>query len=71
MTDESCEWTYTTYFDTWEASCGTEWQFTAGPPRANDVHYCPSCGRPLVEVDAPVPTNPLRAKVVARGDEDG
>lgn len=35
--------------DTWEADCGAMWTFTEGGPKANDMKFCPNCGKPTIE----------------------
>jgi hypothetical protein len=37
--------------DTWEADCGAMWTFNEGGPKANDMKFCPNCGKPTIEAD--------------------
>lgn len=46
---DACAWTYDSYYDLYESSCGLSWQTgnDYGPSK-NEMHYCPKCGRQLV-----------------------
>ena len=51
---ECCTWKQhddTNMPDTWEADCGAMWTFTEGGPKANDMKFCPNCGKPTIETD--------------------
>ncbi len=47
----TCTWTVVDPWegDTWKSSCGQEWCFNEGSPKENQMNFCHSCGRSLVE----------------------
>ena len=40
-------WTYDSYHDKWDCSCGEGFQFMEGGPEDNDYNFCPACGREI------------------------
>lgn len=50
MTD-TCTWKQidTEMPDAWQADCGAMWTFADGGPKDNGMHFCPECGKPLLE----------------------
>ena len=50
---QPCTWTQSSdpdMPDTYITDCGEMWSFTDGGPADNNVRYCHSCGKPVVEV---------------------
>jgi hypothetical protein len=51
-----CIWSYTeTYMEWnedsyWSTSCGQKFVMIEGTPKENGYNFCPSCGKPLVEL---------------------
>lgn len=46
---EKCEWSRE-YDDIWRSDCGLLWEFgNEGTPKANNMNYCPQCGKSLEE----------------------
>ncbi len=47
-----CHWTNDENedYNTWHGECGWEWDLDDGTPKENGIIFCPSCGRPLVQV---------------------
>lgn len=33
----------------WNGTCGIQWWLESATPSENDMHYCPKCGKPLIE----------------------
>lgn len=49
-TKETCEWEEDGG-GTWACSkCEMVWEFNNGGPNDNDMHYCPKCGKEIVEI---------------------
>lgn len=49
---QHCSWKQTDIDhmpDTWAGDCGALWSFIESGPNANDMRFCPSCGKPAVE----------------------
>ena len=44
-----CTWEYDDDDDYWGTSCGDAFCITDGTPAENKMHYCPYCGKKLVE----------------------
>lgn len=47
--DEKCEWSRESD-DVWRSDCGLLWEFdNEETPKANNMNYCPQCGKILEE----------------------
>jgi hypothetical protein len=44
----ACIWSYGDEY--WSTSCGQEFVMIEGTPKENGYNFCPSCGKPLVEL---------------------
>ena len=42
-----CHWRETEY--SWSSECGFKWVLEDDGPAANGMHYCPKCGRKLID----------------------
>ena len=50
MVEENvCTWKHDSYHDMWDTSCGDAACFLSDGPKENHYHFCPFCGKPLVE----------------------
>jgi hypothetical protein len=48
---ETCTWTYDDYHCMWDCACGLAWQMSNDEGlAANDMNFCPKCGRRIVVV---------------------
>ena len=49
----TCEWTHDDYHDMWDTVCGNAHYFIDGTPYQNNYHWCPYCGRKLIQEATP------------------
>ena len=46
---DSCRWTWQESDCFWQGTCGAAWQLEADDPEANNMKFCPECGKPLTQ----------------------
>jgi len=48
-----CEWKFDSEYDYWESGCGHAYVLIDGGLEDNDHHFCPRCGKRIVDVTPP------------------